>query len=43
MEVLFGLAVLAIIAWYVYRAGKRTGSRLGFNAGRSRARRFRRR
>ena len=43
MEVLFGLTIVAFIAWSIYKAGKRTGSRLGFNAGRARARRRRRR
>ena len=42
MENLFGLAVLAAIALWIYKSGKRTGSRKGFNVGRSRGRRRRR-
>ncbi len=43
MESLFGLAVLAAIAWWCYKSGKRIGSRKGYNVGRSRGRRRRRR
>ena len=43
MESLFGLAVLAAIAWWFYKSGKRIGSRKGYNVGRSRGRRRRRR
>ena len=42
MESLFGLAVLATIAWWFYKSGKRIGSRKGYNVGRSRGRRRRR-
>ena len=42
MEVLIGLAVLAFLGWSLYRAGKRTGSRKGYNVGRARAFRSRR-
>jgi len=41
MEGLFGLAMLAVIAWWFYKSGKRIGSRKGYNVGRSRARRRR--
>lgn len=43
MDTLFGLAVLAAIAWWFYKSGKRIGSRKGYNVGRSRSRRHRRR
>jgi len=42
METLFGLAVLAALAWWIYKSGKRVGSRKGYNVGRSRGRRRRR-
>ena len=38
MESLIGLAVIAAIAWFFYKSGKRTGSRKGYNVGRSRGR-----
>ena len=41
MESLFGLAVLVAIAWWFYKSGKRTGSRKGYNVGRSRNKRRR--
>ena len=41
MEVLFGLAMLVLIAWWFYKLGKRIGSRQGYHVGRSRARRRR--
>jgi hypothetical protein len=43
MDSLIGMAIFAAIAWWCYKSGKRTGSRLGFNAGRFRGRRGRRR
>lgn len=43
MESLFGIAVLAALGWWVYKRGKRIGSRKGFNAGRHRHRHRRRR
>ena len=42
MEGLFGLALLAAIAWYCYKHGKRLGSRQGYHVGRSRRKRRRR-
>jgi len=39
MESLFGLAVLAALAWWLYKSGKRVGSRKGYNVGPSRGRR----
>ena len=42
MEILIVLAVLAAFAWWIYRSGKRIGSRKGYNAGRSGSRRRRR-
>jgi hypothetical protein len=39
MESVVVLAIIATICYYVYRAGKRTGSRKGFHAGRRRGRR----
>lgn len=42
MEFWIILVMLAVIGWSVYKAGKRTGSRKGYNVGRSRARRWRR-
>jgi hypothetical protein len=41
MESLIGLAVLAGIAWWFYKSGKRIGSRKGYNAGRFRKKRRR--
>ena len=38
MEGLFGLAVIAAIGWFFYKAGKSIGSRKGYNVGRSRGR-----
>ena len=38
MDSLFGLAVLAAIAWRCYKSGKRIGSRKGYKVGRSRGR-----
>ncbi len=43
MEGLIALAILGFIAWWAYKSGKRTGSRKGYNVGRSRGRRHRRR
>ena len=43
MELILGLAILAFLGWSLYKSGKRTGSRQGYNVGRSRARRYRRR
>ena len=43
MESLFGLVVLAAVTWWFYKEGKRIGSRKGYNVGRSRGRRQRRR
>ena len=40
-ETLIVLGIVAVIAYSVYRAGKRTGSRDGFYAGRRRGRRHR--
>ena len=37
MEILIGLAMLAAVAWWFYKSGKRVGSRKGYNAGRSRS------
>ena len=42
MEILIGLAMLAAVAWWFYKSGKRVGSRKGYNAGRSHGRRQRR-
>jgi hypothetical protein len=39
MEVLAASAIIATIAYYAYRSGKRIGSRKGFHAGRRRGRR----
>ena len=41
MEILIGLAMLAAVAWWFYKSGKRVGSRKGYNAGRSRGKRRR--
>ena len=41
MEGLFILILLGGIAWWFYKAGKRTGSRKGYHVGRSRGRRRR--
>ena len=43
MEGLIVFAVLAAIAWWLFKTGKRIGSRKGYNVGRSRGRRRRRR
>ena len=43
MESLFGLVVLAAVGWLFHKEGKRIGSRKGYNVGRSRGRRRRRR
>jgi hypothetical protein len=42
MESLLGLAILAAIAWWCYKSGKRIGSRKGYNVGRARGRHRRR-
>jgi Tfp pilus assembly protein PilE len=39
MESVVVLAIIATIAYYAYRSGKRIGSRKGFHAGRRRGRR----
>ena len=39
MDSLFVLAMLVVAAWWIYKEGKRTGSRKGFSAGRHHARR----
>jgi hypothetical protein len=39
MESVVVLAIIATIAWYSYRSGKRIGSRKGYNVGRRRGRR----
>ena len=39
MEILIALLFAAVIAAWVFRAGKRIGSRKGFGVGRSRGRR----
>jgi len=41
MESLVGLAILGVIAWWLYKSGKRIGSRKGYHVGRSRSRRQR--
>lgn len=41
VEILAILGALAIAGWWLYRAGKRLGSRKGFGAARRRARRRR--
>jgi hypothetical protein len=41
MEALIALAVLAAIAWWCYKAGKRIGSRKGYHVGRRHRRRQR--
>lgn len=38
MEALFLLGLLLALCYWTYRAGKRTGSRKGFGAGRRRGR-----
>ena len=43
MDVLFWLALLGLIAWWFFKSGKKIGSRKGYNVGRSRGRRRRRR
>ncbi len=39
MEILFGLTVLAAIAYWLFKSGKHIGSHKGYNVGRSRGRR----
>jgi Tfp pilus assembly protein PilE len=39
MESVVVLAIIATIAYYAYRTGKRIGSRKGFHVGRRRGRR----
>ena len=39
MEGLIVLGMLAFVGYWLYRAGKREGSRKGFGVGRNRARR----
>ena len=39
MEGLIVLGILVFVGYSLYRAGKRTGSRKGYNVGRSRGRR----
>jgi hypothetical protein len=41
VESLFALAILAAVAWWFYKSGKRVGSRKGYHVGRSRRRRRR--
>jgi hypothetical protein len=41
MEILAVLAALGVAGWWLYRSGKRVGSRKGFGAGRRRRRRRR--
>ena len=41
MYELFGLALLAGVAWWCYKHGKRLGSRQGYHVGRARGRRRR--
>jgi hypothetical protein len=43
MEVLIVLMVMAAFAWCAYKNGKRIGSRKGYNVGRYRRRKHRRR
>jgi len=43
MEIVFGLALLVTLGWWLYKAGKRTGSRKGYNVGIRKGRRQRRR
>lgn len=43
MESIILMPLLAGLAWYIYKTGKRHGSRKGYSVGRSRARRGRRR
>ena len=38
MEGLGDLIIIGIVAWWFYKQGKRTGSRKGYNVGRSRRR-----
>ena len=42
MESLLGIVVLAAVAWWCFKSGKRIGSRKGYNVGRWRSRRSRR-
>jgi len=41
MDLLFVIGVVGLIGYAIYRTGKRTGSRKGYNVGRSRSRRRR--
>ncbi len=41
MDEWLGFGVLALVAWWFYKSGKRIGSRKGYNVGRSRSRRRR--
>ncbi len=41
MESLVGLAILGVIAWWLYKSGKWIGSPKGYHVGRSRSRRRR--
>ena len=43
MESIILMSLLAALAWYIYKTGKRIGSIKGYNVGRSRVRRGRRR
>ncbi len=39
MEGLAGWIIIGFAAWWFYKTGKRTGSRKGYNVGRSRSKR----
>ena len=41
METFIVIGILGALGYWIYKSGKRTGSRKGYNAGRSRARRRR--
>jgi hypothetical protein len=43
MKTLFALAAMAVVGYFVYKAGKRTGSRKGYGVGRRHERRQARR
>ena len=43
MEYIVVVLLLALAGWWLYRAGKRRGSRQGYSAGRARRRRNRHR
>ncbi|TWU18626.1 hypothetical protein Poly21_07900 [Allorhodopirellula heiligendammensis] len=43
MEGLAGWIIVGFVAWWSYKSSKRTGSRKGYNVGRSRSKRNRRR